>query len=61
MNKIHVTAMEYPDGQKFFCIVWNEIITKEFVINKEEAEEFYPEISIRKAIKIIARERFKDE
>jgi len=61
LNKLNVNAMEYPDGQKFFCIVWDNKVTKEFVIHKNEAEEFFPELAVRKAIKILARERFSNE
>lgn len=61
MNEIRAHAHEYPDGQKFFCIVWDNDVTKEYIIHRSEAEEFLPDMRLKKAIKLIAIERFRDE
>lgn len=57
---IKTNLYEYPYGDKWFCIVWDDTKNCEYIIKKDEAEQIYPDEDIRKAVKKLAIAWFKN-
>lgn len=58
---IRTSLYEFPSGDKWHCIVWDMDKKATYIVKVDEALEFYPCMKLRRAIKLIAIERFKDE